>query len=470
MKKFIYINNSEYDKEFKKIDCFKDIDDKEQIVGVVKHGKSDKQIGRIELKDKEYKVFEKDSYKKLFYTNAGYIQVGENEYLELVKVRALIIFLTGLIGTLVIGGLIAGYVLSSSADDDIPLTPDDNAEYVGTMGYDLGGYIVNEDDEALVGAKIKLMTGNTVLAEMTSNDTGSFMYRNVPSGYYMLVVEYNGKVHTKLVAIEEAAETVKFVINTNEGSSEVVINDDKPNIAIGDVDDAAKKLEKNIKVSYTPVKNLTDAAYAAMPDALKDGSVKLEYDVFQTQAYVNDQKVEDVGEVFELVIPFVTSNKTAFTVYRFANGVGDVLTEATTKADGTYYTDDEYVHIFSAKFNQFALVYGEENGTVTQSTTVGFEQFVNVDLASGTAKFFFYHNGAGVSAVLDLIAYDANGEEVVLMTTGAVGDGYKLETSSIDTSRLQAGNYTGLLRARYANTNGSVMNTNIDMPVTIIVK
>lgn len=119
--KTVKIDGEEFEcyskKEMKKM--YDDSDDYRIVGEIIKNNKK-RVIGKVVSGDKEFGVSEKGSHNRILYYPAGFVKVGDDKYIQLLKFRAFIILFIGLL----IGIIIAGIILAKALLGGDEIDPD----------------------------------------------------------------------------------------------------------------------------------------------------------------------------------------------------------------------------------------------------------------------------------------------------------------------------------------------------------
>ena len=129
---FILQPREDYDKEIKvdgeKFKCFSkdEMDDLYpeggfKIVGETKKNNKKEKIGIIKIGDTEFIVCKKDKHSSIFNKVVGYIQVGNDEFIQILKGRFL--FLILFFGILLGIGILIWFLIRGLSGDNPPVTP-----------------------------------------------------------------------------------------------------------------------------------------------------------------------------------------------------------------------------------------------------------------------------------------------------------------------------------------------------------
>ena len=225
---------------------------------------------------------------------------------------------------------------------------------------------------------------------------------SIPTGtdagtYY---VWYKVVGDTDHLDVDPACVTVTIVEPSSNAN--LALGDDTTNVTVTGLDNLAEESAvdgKTVVVTMTvdkKDKTEVEAADSAAIETAADG-MRLEYIDISLTKTVNGEEsaLTDTNTVLEIVVPYTLSNKTqtTVTVYRYHDGVATKLTEADTKADGTYRLDweNDLIYIYASKFSTYAIgftptykVSGTLSGTFTGTVSFSLTGNGVTKTASGT--------------------------------------------------------------------------------------
>lgn len=252
--------------------------------------------------------------------------------------------------------------------------------------------VENDQSTPVIGATVVLMQGSDRIGTGTTNDRGEFTFtQHIPAGAYNIVTTYkpaDGEAQTKtsLVVITDQDVAVDVALPSPGVNSTLTVTESTPAVVVGGLDAEAEE-QKASDVDVTEV--TVSMAVEKKPEAQAEGSSQiqqaaaagttLEYlEIAITKTVVTSESTEDstISEtetVLEIVVPFAFTDKKNIMVYRYHDGMAEALTEADTKADGTFQLDavNGLIRIFASKFSTYAIGYTMDEEPVTPPITGG---------------------------------------------------------------------------------------------------
>ena len=257
------------------------------------------------------------------------------------------------------------------------------------------------DFESFVeGAKVILKQGTEEISIATTDENGEYIFDNVPSGEYNIVIERtegdNTVTKTALVTVSDPEEgqpgTIADVVLPNKAVSSVVeLENGTPAVLVGGLDDEAisrAEDDNNVTVKLKVVAQTQTTVPAVADEAIKQlaGGKTLEYldmtvlkSITAADASETRQSINNTNNVLEIVVPFQTNGKNSITVYRHHEVAGaDAETNAFAKLDqrptenyqdGTYFVGDGFLVIYTQKFSTYAIGYNTYSGGSTAAQT-----------------------------------------------------------------------------------------------------
>ncbi len=245
------------------------------------------------------------------------------------------------------------------------------------------GTVKQESDNAPIsGATVRLVQGERKLAVTATNDDGAFSF-SAPDGIYNIVAEHGGKTRTELVTLRADQQVHIVMPSASVNSVLEVTGDDTPNVMVGGLDELTEQIgAQGASVTVTMTvdkkdKTEVEAADSAAIETAAEG-MRLEYiDISLTKTVDGTESpLTDTSTVLEIIVPYDFSKKmqTTVKVYRYHGTSATALTEATTKADGTYRLDREnnLVFIYANQFSTYAIGF---TPTYAVSGTLNFGSF-----------------------------------------------------------------------------------------------
>lgn len=216
-------------------------------------------------------------------------------------------------------------------------------------------------DVVLVG-----LDGTKYPVSVTGSQSPYHYTVTVPNGEYQLIVkdtENNVTVTAKEELNEDKAEEPITMPTGNKNSivDSTAAGDYAP--IVGGIDTIAKNTEgSNVTVTLTVTHepaNEEDAEHDALMDAAGSQKSKLTFLEIDLAKNVDGTQsaITQTDDAIEIVIPFDTTRKQNFKVYRFHDGTVDVLT-TTANTDGEYIEiGTGSVTIHAKKFSLYAIGY-----------------------------------------------------------------------------------------------------------------
>ena len=248
-------------------------------------------------------------------------------------------------------------------------------------------------DIAAAGVSVRLQQGNTVLFSQITDENGGYSF-NVPAGTYNIVAEKDGKKMTQLITITDSdKEAESIVLPYQNVSSELTISEGTPDIVVGGLDEEvvaanhdATSDGNHISLSMTieQKQDITEdesegepvnvelkkeqegikAEAGGQKDNLTFFAVNLSKTIKTTSAEGDTSQIETVTsttKLLEIIIPFETSGKQNFTVYRYHGEGADANVETLTSRpndDGEFIkVGDSSIIVYAKKFSTYAVGY-----------------------------------------------------------------------------------------------------------------
>ncbi|MGO5097067.1 S-layer homology domain-containing protein [Agathobaculum sp. LCP25S3_E8] len=231
------------------------------------------------------------------------------------------------------------------------------------------------------GVSVKLMKGDTQVADATSASDGAYSFTGIAPGVYNIVAEKEDTTQTTLVIVTNHDETGKNVtLPQSKVNSKLTVNGaDTPDVVAGGLaeESAAVKADNpgatSVKVEMT-VESKSSAAVNTSDktkiEAVASGKT-LEYlDIKVTKTVDGtDSAITTTANMMEIVIPYDMTGKSNITVYRNHNGSAAAFTQLSTRpvsgaGDGTYYLDtvNHLIYVYTQKFSTYAIGYNTQSG------------------------------------------------------------------------------------------------------------
>ena len=258
----------------------------------------------------------------------------------------------------------------------------------------VSGKVQDADKNPLANVLVVLKKGNKTIAEAKSvtDEKGEFTLTEVHSGTYNLIATEQNGGRTMTILVEVQADQYIGTIEMPAAniSSELEVTEDTPAVVVGGLDQVAEEYEDeaeetvHIAVSMTIAatedltESMLDSPIKAAQEEIKkeatDGSdTKTEFAFFEvdltkttTTTTANSQteetqEVKETNNLLKIIIPFDTTGKSNFKVYRYHEGNVDVLT--TTKNSNGEYIDveDDQITVYAKFFSTYAISFSEGN-------------------------------------------------------------------------------------------------------------
>jgi len=208
----------------------------------------------------------------------------------------------------------------------------------------IGWYLGNEkyDFDTVVTCDMKL-TAHWILKE--NNSSSVVIPTEFDENDTKTEVQVIGETDMKAAGLDELAADVK----KDETSSSVKIVLNLKNVEEGEADASAVSA---IKASATE----------------KDVDF-LEIDITKYINEIEAGKITDTGDnVIEIILPYDVTGKTGITVYRYHDNEVNVFVEDKTEKDGTFYIEDNVIHIFTSKYSTYAVGFDKAQNPATGDT------------------------------------------------------------------------------------------------------
>ena len=263
------------------------------------------------------------------------------------------------------------------------------------------------------------MRGDTQIGSTVTTDTsGTYSFNGVPSGTYNIVatrtVENSEQTVTALVTVGGADTTAAQVTLPAPNINSVLeVASDAPAVMVGGLNELAKdhaEADKDVTVTMTVEKKEETAADDATRQAVEEIKnsvdserteldyleIKVEKEVMQNGTKLMEESgtLSQTGRVMEIIVPFKTSHRSNFSVYRNHEGKAAALDELLARpgsgfTDGTFFVDlaNALVYIYANQFSTYAVGY-EENYNVTVNGGSGsgdYAEGATVTITAGAA-------------------------------------------------------------------------------------
>ena len=300
------------------------------------------------------------------------------------------------------------------------------------------------------GVTVTLRQGNRVLFTKTTDADGLYDF-HAPAGSYNIVAEKDGKTMTQLVNVTDHNEQVgEIILPYQNVSSELTIPVGTPDIVVGGLDEEvvesnpnATSNETHITLSMT-VEQKEDVTSSEAPEYAE---LKAEQEEIKTKAGgqkenltflkidltkvitgdgAGSEPVTTTTNLLKIIIPFETSGRQAFKVYRYHGSDVDVLT-TTTNADGEYIEiSTGSIIIHAKKFSTYAIGYTvpASSGGYTPTYAITVEKSengevkVNRSYASSGATVTITVTSEDGYVLKELSVTDSQGNEIEVTNKG----------------------------------------------------
>ena len=279
----------------------------------------------------------------------------------------------------------AQYAVVTGTADITVLAP---AEPTYTVSGEVKEFCLTLPDQPsspVADAAVTIRRGLEVIGGWKATDAeGRFSLDGVPAGVYNVVVEYNGRIVTRLVTLVDHNVTGLLVeIPREDVNSELTIRDATDltdGTVVGGLDsEAAKRFPKgdgnSVSVSMD-IREVPASDSDAVQKAIRGeaGGRTLEF-VDMTLLLVQNGVSSDLPEtetLLEIILSYDTS-RSGIAVLRSHNGVVQALTERGQTGSGEgFYVDkaNGRIHIFARQFSTYAIGYTEpDRGPAIKDTT-----------------------------------------------------------------------------------------------------
>lgn len=279
----------------------------------------------------------------------------------------------------------AQYAVVTGTADITVLAP---AEPTYTVSGEVKEFCLTLPDQPsspVADAAVTIRRGLEVIGGWKTTDAeGRFSLDGVPAGVYNVVVEYNGRIVTRLVTLVDHNVTGLLVeIPREDVNSELTIRDATDltdGTVVGGLDsEAAKRFPKgdgnSLSVSMD-IREVPASDSDAVQKAIRGeaGGRTLEF-VDMTLLLVQNGVSSDLPEtetLLEIILSYDTS-RSGIAVLCSHNGVVQALTERGQTGSGEgFYVDkaNGRIHIFARQFSTYAIGYTEpDRGPTVKDTT-----------------------------------------------------------------------------------------------------
>ena len=251
--------------------------------------------------------------------------------------------------------------------------------YMRELTYDISGTVTDNDNNRVEGAAVRLMKGREQIGEtVTTDSSGSYSFIGIAPGLYNVVAAKDGVTKTILVEITNQNAGGQN-IQMPDGSKNSVVDvagADTPAVVVGGVDAIAEAESvlpgESVTVRLTVEKkndftadNAEEIKQAASGQTVEFLDLKLEKTVTGGTNDGTTSITDTQGKVLEIVVPYDFTGKQDVTVYRYHGGSAEVLTQADSKAGGTFRLSRDSVTIYATKFSIYAIGYTAASQTYT---------------------------------------------------------------------------------------------------------
>jgi len=282
--------------------------------------------------------------------------------------------------------------------------------------YKITGEVKEERDgtteqSIVAGVTVKIMRGSVEFATTATDDYGKYTFSGVPAGSYNIVATrtVDGKNQTMTALVEvKSDKTVETIVLPPSGINSAldVKGDSTPPVMVGGLDDVAKdEAEENKEVTVTMTveqkdentateqqkQEMQEIKEAVAADSTTDeGSTELEFLDVKVEKKTEDgsttttEPITETSQVVEMIVPFNTSGRFGFIVYRWHDGKAEAFQKRSSPfasgsfMDGWYYVDmvAGLFHIYGSRFSTYAIGYEEGTGyTLTVNNGTGSGEF-----------------------------------------------------------------------------------------------
>ncbi len=522
---FLYLEKQDYDKTIKineddlKVYSKKKLndlypDDGYAIVGETFEKKKrdrKKDIGRIELNEKQLYVSENGRHNRLFKKQGAFVAVDGGGFIALLKLRLLpillllVLLLGWLAGTWV--GIRGG---RNPADREIDpgIVPVEN-EILTVTG------VVTKEQNGVEGAELSLQSGNQEVGHATTDKDGNYLIGDVKNGNYNLVCTYGDSVLTKMATVSGMSIVVNFTFPSDDLHDVEEITDhhnteDLPEIKPAEEPSEVKAIVKvpegtdaiavdgldteamlhmivSREVDLTLCTEKLDESRVPATDKAAitaiSGELNLTYYNFSVlkETFINrvpesSEYLKSTKTVLEFAVPYDSTMAMGTYVFRCCDGRAIRFEELSVKPaenfqDATYYVTADTVYIYANRFSTYAIGSVSAGKVVRGSDTITYSDKATINLKSGKIDMLYKHDEDSTNDVrieLYLIGENSN---LLVAQSGTIPVGYEISEMNLleDIRNMPSvGTYNALMKIIYLGTAGDT-NTNVDIPLSIAI-
>lgn len=204
------------------------------------------------------------------------------------------------------------------------------------------------------------------------------------AGVYNIVLRTADGLYTEtrsLVVEEDDEKTVSFSVTPGSFSSEVLVEDGVPSVAVDGLiqvvsDEELSEVQNNSKnvsltLSIAPADLETTEGGDELSAIMKDDAEVMEVmeiSLAKTTTTIDKgvvvaEETEDIGKVNTSVLEIVFSNTydtTDISIFRYHNNAAEALRQVTESesggADGTFFVSGQYIHLYASGYSTYAIV------------------------------------------------------------------------------------------------------------------
>ncbi|MEI7883838.1 MAG: leucine-rich repeat protein [Clostridia bacterium] len=261
--------------------------------------------------------------------------------------------------------------------------------------YTVGGSVTDVNGN-VSGASIKLMSGNRLIAQATSNDSGVFNISGVSSGNYNLVISDGvSKIITLMLAVYNDVATGSIQLPSGNKNSVVEVKANAPDILVDKLNDffassdftttdssivnegGTVEIKLTVELKQEGAANAESILAAAGHSRTIGMFLELNISKIVTASGSSIQEITAIEELDQLLtidIPLTESQqgKENYLVYRYHGGAVETLT-ATANGNGEYLevsADGKSIRLYVKMFSTYAISF---SGTSTPSSPIAMD-------------------------------------------------------------------------------------------------
>jgi uncharacterized repeat protein (TIGR02543 family) len=259
---------------------------------------------------------------------------------------------------------------------------DDNDGIPDEEEFEIGGSVVDNNNNPVNNAHVVLKQGKHVIRETNTDTNGNYRFIDLKKGVYNLVITRGEKTVTSLIIIQKRNVTKNVSLpNTNKDSILEVTGDETPEVVVGGLDEVAEgSSEPKVVIKMTVEKKEEKKAPNAADIKKVAKGKQLDFLDMKVIKTINDtsELQSEVGKVLEIVIPYDFKDKSDVKVYRYHEKAVNTFIKREAKptapySDGTYYLDEVngFIYVYAKKFSTYAIGYKTAGKTITFNANGG---------------------------------------------------------------------------------------------------